>query len=263
MNKIDTSQIVDPGKLQPFLGPSLEFLQQATSEAIKGVCYGLIGDSYSSLVGYVLYGVINSPAAVVSFGYIFFNNEIYHFPGITNYNTFSNTGVFVALNTNGTADPITFTDGTTGNVHNVRKLTLVDQANGTGLFNYSAIAYLNPSSPFTVGVGSAPAFQNSFAQQVAVKFRIDNKKRVNIRGVARKLTTASVATQVIFTLPVGYRPVAAAISFNANVLYDTSTLVSDFINIATNGNVSISGFNAPGSIASGVDVYFDLEFYAD
>lgn len=263
MDKIDTSQIVDPGKLQPFLGPSLEFLQDATAEAIKGICYNLIGESYSASVGYVLYGVINSPAAVVSFGYIFFNNELYHFPGINNYNTYSNAGVFIALNTNGSADPITFSDNTTGNVHNVRKLTMADQVNGSGLFNYSALVYLNPPTSFTVGAGSAPAFQNSFTQQVAVKFRIDNKKRVNIRGVARKLTTSSVASQIIFTLPTGYRPVAAAISFNANILYDTTTCVSDFINIATNGNVTISGFNEPGSIASGVDVYFDLSFYAD
>lgn len=234
MNKIDTSQIVDPGKLQPFLGPSLEFLQDATAEAIKGVCYNLIGDSYSSLVGYVLYGVINSPAAVVSFGYIFFNNEIYHFPGITNKNTFVNSGVFVALNTNGTADPITFTDGTTGNVHNVRKLTLVDQANGTGLFNFSSIVYLNRPAAWT-----SATLLNSWSSIFTPKYRKEGGTHgdiIRLSGIARNTTLVNGALP-IFTLPSGYRPSASY--YLPVIVLNAGSIISVGLYIETTGDVSI------------------------
>lgn len=263
MNKLDTSQIADPGKQQPLLGPSVEFIQNATKESLAGVAQAFIGDAYSTSVGYALNGVLPSGTNTITLGYIYFNGEIYFFSGLNGYSSFANVGVFVALNINGPADPITFTDSTQGNVHNVRRLQLVDQVNGSGLFNFSNLIYLQPTKVIVGGASPAPAYQNSFTAGISLVFRRNLNKLVTIQGMAIKTTTSTVANQVIFTLPSGYRP-AAARNLIGMIFYDTTTLVVDFLNISTNGDVSISGVNAPGSISSGVNVYFsNVSFYAD
>lgn len=262
MNKLDVSQASDPGKRQPLPVRSVAFLQGAYKEALAGAYQAIIGDNYSAGTGYAMQGCrrVSSVSATIASGFFYFAGEAYFFAGISNYTSFSNTGVYVVTVTNGTEDPLTFTDSSQGNVHNVRRVLLLDQANGTGSFNFSDVVYVQ-AQQFTVGT-TGPSFQNSFTTGIAVVYRKAPSGLVTIQGMATKITASSIANQVIFTLPAGYRP-SVARSLHGLIFYDTTNLVSDFLNIATNGNVSISGVNTP-SFSSGVNVYFtSVSFYAD
>lgn len=257
MNNLDTTLISDPIKQQPLLGGSIAFIQTAVKEALTALALGFIGDTYNGSDAFSLYGATNLGTSYF-LGYIYWNNEIFRFAGGST-SGFTNPGVFIVSSVGTAPDPITFSDLTTGSVHLTRTLLLVDQANGTGAFNLSALKFAhNPPAGTTVSV-----FSNSFVQQLAVVYRKNNFGLVTIQGIARKLTAATVAGQTIFTLPTGFRPISSARNLSGLVLYDTSALVSDFINVSTSGVVSISGFNTP-TFTTSVDVYFTgCSFYAD
>jgi hypothetical protein len=143
MNIIDTSLITDPSKQQPFLGGSLAFLQNASKEIVTGICRGIMGEGNYTLT--TIYGVIISgckitgAGATISSGYIYFDGEIYYFAGQTGMLAYSNVPVFTALNSYISPDPITFSDNSTGSVHQQRRLQIVDAVSGTGLFDLANI----------------------------------------------------------------------------------------------------------------------------
>jgi hypothetical protein len=140
MNYIDTSQISDPLKQQPFLGASLQFLQNAGREMVKGICRSRIGEglySISNTNGIVIAGCVSSSGGdVYSDGFIFFDDELYYFPGATGVLAFAPSAIFVeSLTNDGTIDPITFSDLSTGSVHKIKRLVLQAGASGTGAFD--------------------------------------------------------------------------------------------------------------------------------
>lgn len=158
MNNIDTSLIIDPTRQQPFLGGSLAFLQNANKETVKGICRSIMGDAKygsASLNGVAMVGCkFSSNLDTIFEGFIFFNDELFYFGGKSGLNAFSNIPVFVLDSTYLSPDPITFSDGTTGNVHNQRRLKVVDQATGTGLFDASTLVYVNSNEGTNISSGS-------------------------------------------------------------------------------------------------------------
>jgi hypothetical protein len=140
MNYIDTTQISDPSKQQPFLGASLTFLQNANREIFKGVCRQVIGEGLYAVAGsngIVVSGCVSSGGGnVLSDGFIFFDDELYYFAGATGILAMAPTAVFVESLTNEpTIDPIEFSDGSTGSVHKIKRLVLQAGTSGTGAFD--------------------------------------------------------------------------------------------------------------------------------
>jgi len=145
MDKLLTSGVSGAIKKQPLLAGSVEFMQNSTSEILRGVALSLIGINVTNQ-NVALIGCTQQSASLIENGFIYYNGEVYYFNGINDYNTFVNTGVFIAATTYISPDPITYSDGTTGSVHQRRRLRLVDQADGTGLFNFSALTYVNDAT---------------------------------------------------------------------------------------------------------------------
>lgn len=200
MNRIDTSYIVDPTKLMYINGPMIDFLQDAVKDLVQACAAGSFPQDFSLTTGgFVLYGVDRSgSSATIPAGYIYVNGEIYYFAGIGNYNTFSNTGVFVlADSADPVSNPVYYTDGSTENANRRRRLNLVDQLNGTGLCDYSSLTFAKV--PWLT-----PSLLNSWSAANPIRY---NKKDgfVRISGVANNLTVANAALP-LFTLPAGYRP---------------------------------------------------------
>jgi hypothetical protein len=140
MNYIDTSQISDPSKQQPFLGASLLFLQNANREMVKGICRSHIGEglySVSNTNGIVIAGCVSSSGGdVYGDGFIFFDDELYYFPGTTGVLAFAPAAIFVGSLTNDpTIDPIEFSDGSSGSVHKIKRLVLQAGTSGAGAFD--------------------------------------------------------------------------------------------------------------------------------
>lgn len=132
MKQIDTTQVVDPSTLQPFTVKSLKFLQDAKAEDDAGIIEALITNntgSYSSTIPYVISGcVVSDSGKDVTNGKIFYGGKFYEVVGV---NGTTNVAQLVLTKTqDATADPLTFTDGTNKNVHDIYKYVATDAASG-------------------------------------------------------------------------------------------------------------------------------------
>lgn len=164
MNNIKTSDVVDPSIQQPFTALSLAFLQSANTEAAKGFAYAHLGESLynlSNATGSVISGCTKSGSGNSIFsGFIFSKGELYYFTGMSGLLAFANVPVFVLDETNDPSiDPVTFSDSVARSVHKIRRLKVVDQVSGTGLFDMSnmgrkvAATEVLGSSTTTAGTG--------------------------------------------------------------------------------------------------------------
>ena len=128
MNRIDTSFAANG---QPFLAPtSLDILQDAYKDGIRELALAQIGSSYSTSVPYILWGCEEGSSPIVSQGAIFFNGEVLFCAGR------GSAGVGTLIASLGIAypvsDPVTFEDGSTNNIHQIRTCNLTYGTSGTG-----------------------------------------------------------------------------------------------------------------------------------
>lgn len=151
MKILDTTAITNASQF-PVKKGTLQFMQDAHRESLAATIKSLIGPSYNSAVIYMMSGGINSgvlPTYNVAAGAIFYNGEVYDFAGASFTATGSNVGVWTTLQTQYTtdADPVTFTDSTVRNVHNIRKMQLSQALTGTGLADFSQTYFLSFQIP--------------------------------------------------------------------------------------------------------------------
>ncbi len=235
MNKILTNSIVDPTIGQPFTGPSLEFLQQATSESIFGLAFSIVNsNSYSPFQAYSLIGAEGPSGTGDTFtsGFIFYSGELFYSTGWSS-GPFADVPVATLDITNSPlADPIEFTDGISRNVCNIRRLKIVDAAGGSGLFDMSAVtnvrvyhhsdasilyslilstfALKSQEIPTIVGSGST-LYATDFQQVTSgkpLRFWKDTLGYVHIQGMCKGAVTNASLYREVFTLPAGYIPTA-------------------------------------------------------
>lgn len=124
----------------PVKGGTLLHLQLAYQEAITALANSIIGRSADFTNAYVLYGLVNSGTVFsmnVSAGAIYYNGEVFLVDAFTL--TVADTPVANIVTTfySASADPVTFTDGITRNVHQIRKIVFTDGATGSGLFDFA------------------------------------------------------------------------------------------------------------------------------
>ena len=145
MNKIDTTQIIDPTSQQPFTGRSLQFLQEGLQDALNAVARGIVGSNYSTSTVYVLNGLgMSGVGNDIADGYAFYNQEIWLVEGALSTASYSDAPVLIQVGVIDPAyDPVLFSDGIYKNVHNIRRLRIVDQVSGTGVADYSQVVFVN------------------------------------------------------------------------------------------------------------------------
>lgn len=161
MNILDITPITDASEF-PVKKGTLQFLQNAYQQIVSATIQGLIGSAYDPAVIYVLYGCVNTgtfPTYNVSSGAVFYNGEVFLVDAEAFTATGSNVGVFQIVTTQFTtdADPVTFTDTTVRNVHNIRKIQIVQGASGSSpLPDYSQAFFMNFTIPPELNL-TAPA----------------------------------------------------------------------------------------------------------
>lgn len=165
-NYIKTSDILDPNINQPYTGNDLDFWQAFNKENIKGMVYGQLGESLFALSqtrGVVVSGCTKSGSGDTIFnGWMFYQDEIYYFPGGTGLNSYSNPPIFqLDEYADTTYDPVEFTDAVFRNVHFIRRLKVADSV--TGLFLMSNVGRILGGDTFT-----ASATSTSSSSAVAV-----------------------------------------------------------------------------------------------
>jgi hypothetical protein len=147
MEEISISQISDTNKQQPFTGKSLQFLQNAIRKDEAGIIEALVTKivgSYSLTVPYVISGcVLSDSNKDVTAGTLFYGGKFYE---TTSVNGTTNVARFIKTKSqDATADPITFSDSSTGSVHDIYKYVPTDVASG-GDFVATDLVYLVQAS---------------------------------------------------------------------------------------------------------------------
>jgi hypothetical protein len=213
MNTIDTSHENDASNLaQPFKITSLQFMLDSQKETFSNTIISLIGASYNSTQVYILWGCVRGGAAdgttgtaawisltgadpgstVAQAGAIFYGGEIYT---VMNYRIASMAGYdmsSIALVTNGTPDPTTFSDNiTTFNVHNVRQWIM-----SVGALTFNLVN------------GWLPAIGSGWNEMALT----DANLTAGAGGTVTLITGAVYWIQIGKTMTVNYRIVAATLT---------------------------------------------------
>lgn len=139
MRKLNLADVTSSVGL-PVKSGTLQHLQLAYQEALTALANSIIGRSADFANAYVLYGLVNSGtsgAMVVSAGAIYYNGEVFLVDAFSL--TVTDTAVANVVTTffGTNADPVTFTDGISRNVHQIRKIVFTDDATGSGLFDFA------------------------------------------------------------------------------------------------------------------------------
>lgn len=143
MKKLDLSAVTVSNQF-PLKEGTLDFLQLAYQEGITAIVNNLIGGISDSTRGYILWGCQNTGSGlnyIISAGGVYYNGEVL----LVDTTTFTASSGNVAIATIGisqyttNADPVTFTDGVSRNVHNIRKIIFSDGASGSGLFDFGSL----------------------------------------------------------------------------------------------------------------------------
>lgn len=232
---------------------SLQHLQNAYTEMIRLVSQGLAGSGFDPSAvntGYVIYGCTNSGSGVnyvIAEGLVLYNGILYRVPAVS----FSTSGALVPIltltvsyTTATNYDPVSFTDGSSHNIHQDKTLVMSAGTSGSSLLDYSALVWTGTAITIT------PTLTTHYTTSSTVKVH-KNNGRVEFSGT---LVCNASATdhETIMTLPVEFRPlVARTVSFIAD---SGGGLRFMSINISTAGVVQVytsnNAWNTPASFAS-------------
>lgn len=145
MNKIITTDVVDPLVQQPFTADSLDFLQDANKEMIKAYALSMIGKIYDPTKYYIISGLDSYGTHQYTEGYVFHDGELYYCPGKSNTTLFVNTPVLNLVESNAPFDPVTFSDASTHSVHKIRRFIISDAVSGSGTVDYFNCIFIDKS----------------------------------------------------------------------------------------------------------------------
>ena len=158
MKILDVSSVTDSAQIKIKKG-TLQFLQDANYEAFASVVKAAIGPTYDPTKVYILHGVINTGTGssyAISAGAVFYNGEIFQVDAVSFSTSGSQVAVFEIITSQYTsnADPVTFTDASVHNVHNIRKMRIYSATSGSTLANFSDGSsfsfYVSPQLNLTV-----------------------------------------------------------------------------------------------------------------
>jgi hypothetical protein len=258
MNRIKTSDILDPTIQQPFTGKSLFFLQDANKEMSNAISKSIIQTSGYDIAATIPY-IITTEASDL---YVFYVDELYKMSATASGNNIA----VLTVTDDPTADPVTFTDGTPRNVHNIRTLVPTTGTLGTGLFdlvdlidikqdnnfdkrdNTSTLITVTPPSYTDILNFTTPNDGNSRRYMITAKVRIVFNTSGALDGGVIRIYNSSTSTQLDTT--------EANIHITGQTTDQfTSTLYCQYIGVlAPNTTIKLQGAST-----SGGNIYFALK----
>lgn len=246
MKKIGYSYIA-AGAAQPFKKGTWKHMQESYYEAIEALLNGLV---VNTTLANALYGCLDSTPGTgtftISAGAIYYQGEIY----LVDAATFTPGGgqtavctITTTYYTDPTADPVTFTDAATHNVHEIRTIVIAAGVSGSGTFNFSAVKFFSTAlktkslviGDITVSAGTYTVVGGTYSYYIVGKLLY--------LTIQCNLTGTSVAnTYFQFLLPDGL--VAAATSYGIGFTASGSDL-NEILTISGAGNnVSFKRINS-------------------
>jgi len=236
---------------------TLDHLNAMASEGPVELAKSLIGADYDVTKAYILYGCEDSNASATVFdmsaGLVLWGGELYITPAQSITVSAGQTIRFYptpSYTTSAAADPVTFTDGTTHNIHLNQGGVWVGASTGSTVTLLDNMLRANnlPKQTQTIN-----AFYTVNTTVTAVRNR---NGLVSLSGEILAGVSSS-AGDTLFTLPSGYRPAVAKV-LNLG-MYKIGGPTTCRLTINTNGTVVLS------AVAAGPNTYnisFDnIHFY--
>ena len=162
MKIITTTNVSDPNVQQPFLAPSLDFLQGGVREILNALAQGLYGNNAANYIA--IYGCVQTDLGGGNFqysaGYIYnvAAGQIFFVPAIA---SIAQSNPYVHLVTTQAAfDPVTFSNGATFSVHYNYTYAMNNSATGS-IFRYAQISFVQKTIPAFVQGQSSETATNS------------------------------------------------------------------------------------------------------
>ena len=144
MKKILTSSVTSTSR-QPLLGRSISHLQEGLQENDNSLIRALL-PTYTAGDIVVIYGCLNSGvnsgaglAYNVSAGAVYYNGEIYQVAAASGVITGTNVVLLTLTTSYQSGDPVTNTDGSLNNVHQINTMVVSEAASGSGTKDFSAL----------------------------------------------------------------------------------------------------------------------------
>jgi hypothetical protein len=195
----------------PVKSGTLDFLQTASSEMLNALGRSIIGRDYSTSIPYALYGCNNTGSGssyVIQEGAILWGGVLYLVPAVS-FTLTGGNAVYVVISQSyvisSIADPVTFTDGVSRNVHSDTKMSVYQNAmppSPTVGFTYTSIVEAVQSKNKLLSVTTN--YSSS-----AIRYYKNRDGIVMLEGYITCNTGAAVG-QTIATLPSGYIPAIGA-----------------------------------------------------
>ena len=243
MRKINTSAITSTVGL-PVKSGTLNHLQEAYRETTEAAIRAMIGNAYSASTFYKLYGCENSGSGsnyIVSAGAIFYNGEVYLVDAATFTAGVGETAVGTITTTNilaANADPVTLTNSTTANVHEIRKIVFASGVSGSGDVNFSALSGFIQDEAYT-DISDSVTLDPSLTV-VAKSIRRYTDGTVSINVVVTFSSNIPANTPIIIGLPLAHYVLYCSVPVLLYSSSSTANLHSHLVHIAFAGSL----FNA-------------------
>lgn len=160
MKTIDTSNVTSSSR-QPLLGRSITHLNEGMVETFTSILKNII-PNYTTNDVVILEGLVDSGTVGVNYnitaGSVYYNGEVYQVAAGSG--VFAGTvAVLTATTTYQSGDPVTMTDGTLKNVHQIKTMVISNAATGSGTKDYLSCKRIISNGVFakltTVGSGAA------------------------------------------------------------------------------------------------------------
>jgi hypothetical protein len=245
MKKVNVSNVA-PGAAMKFKNGTFDHINSAIVETGKYLAIKSIGESYSNAgTCYVLWGCVNSGSGlnyIISEGAVFLGGEIFHVPaqsitvagGQTPQITQSST-----FTTGTNADPVSFTDASTHNIHEDRICTFTAVTTSGSYLEFPQLIRVNYSKALTLTANYSTGFSST-------PTLIRNGSVVQGKGIIACGASAAT-TQVISTLDVEFRPTVNRM-FPCVITDNGGNFKYANVILLTNGQLSINNVFSVTSI---------------
>jgi hypothetical protein len=225
MKILDNSNITNTAQL-PIKKGTIAFLQDAHKETVISLFKAMVGSSYNVLTPYVLFGLNDSGSGLIhniSEGAIVILGEIYQVDAVAFTSASGEVPYlnFLVDQYTTDADPVTFTDLSVHDVHNIRKYEIVSGTSGDIAFS----ALVRPVFDIATETARAEAREDFLADAI-----IELRSAWTDRNVNADLTVTGGAG-ISKTCRIRYKQMGKTmfVSFYANIINTTAPTGISFL----------------------------------
>jgi len=286
MKILDNSNITNTAQL-PIKKGTIAFLQDSHKETVISLFKAMVGSTYNVLTPYVLFGLNDSGSGLshnISEGAFVILGEIFQVDAVA---FTSASGEVPYLNSivdqyTTDADPVTFTDLSVHDVHNIRKYEIVSATSGDIAFS----TLVRPTFDIATETARAVAKEDLLADAIielrsawtdrndnadltvtggagiskACRIRYKQMGKTMFVSFKGQISNTTAPTGISFLIPNSAQCATTLITATPCVVFDGSTLQNGYARITSGANTSIEILTGPLTNGATTEVYGTFTF---